>query len=141
MKRQRTHGKKKGFSLIELMVVIAIMAMLAGGVSIFLFGAKGDAEKARVRSDFAQLDSAIQMYRLKMSKYPESLEELMKPLPGQTDPYLQKVPKDPWGEPYQYRKVQGRYEIITLGADKTEGGDGSDGDLSSLDEDEDEEQQ
>jgi general secretion pathway protein G len=138
---KRIPGKKKGFSLIELMVVIAIMAMLAGGVSIFLFGAKGDAEKARVRSDFAQLDSAINLYRLKMSKYPESLEELTKPLPGHDEALLQKVPKDPWGEPYQYRKAQGRYEIFTLGADKTEGGEGSDGDLSSLDEDEDEEQQ
>lgn len=127
---------RRGFSLIELMVVITIMALLAGGVSIFLFGFKGEAESTRVRSDFKAIEDAIQLYRLKMHKYPESLDELTKPLPGHSEPLLKKVPKDPWGNPYNYRKVERGVEIYTLGADNADGGVDSDKDLSSLDEDE-----
>ncbi len=139
MRKNRRSAESAGFSLIELMVVICIMAMLAGGVSIYLLGAKGDAEKARVRSDFAQLDDAMKIYRLKMNKYPDSIEELTKPLPGHAEGLLKKAPRDPWGEPYIYKRVEDGFEIRTLGADKADGGTGSDADLSNLDEEEGEE--
>jgi general secretion pathway protein G len=133
--------KVRGFSLIELMVVVAIMAMLAGGVSLFLFGARGEAEKARVKSDFAQIEEALNLFRLKMNRYPESLDELTKPLPGQNEAMFQKgVPKDPWGEPYIYNRTETGFELWTLGADKAEGGSGSDEDLSNMDIDEGEEE-
>lgn len=138
MKSRRAPRAVGGFSLIELMVVIAIMAMLAGGVSLFLFGATTDAAQTRVRSDFAQLGEALKLYRLKKNRYPESLEELTQPLPGHAEALLDKIPKDPWGKDYRYRRIQGGYEIFTLGADDAEGGEGADKDLSSLDEDEEE---
>ncbi|MCU0723181.1 MAG: type II secretion system major pseudopilin GspG [Planctomycetes bacterium] len=124
-------GKRRGFSLIELMVVITIIAMLAGGVAIFLFGALGEAKQAAAKKDLASFETALSLYRMKAGKYPDSLEALTRPLEGQTEPYLKEVPKDPWGKDYDYQKREGGYLLRSFGADGTEGGEGENADVTN----------
>ena len=127
MRRER----KRGFSLIELMVVITIIAMLAGGVALFLFGALGEAKQAKAKADISDLDKAVQMYRMKALKLPESLDDLTKPLQGQTEAYVTVLPKDPWGKDYEYQKREGSYILRSLGADGAEGGEGENADVTN----------
>jgi general secretion pathway protein G len=125
------HGSRKGFSLIELMIVVTIIAMLAGGVALYLFGALGEARQATAKKDIAQFQTAIGLYRMKAGKFPDSLEELTKPLEGQTEAYMKEVPKDPWQKEYQYEKREGGYVIRSLGADGAEGGEGENADVTN----------
>jgi general secretion pathway protein G len=124
--------KNRGFSLIELMVVITIIAMLAGGVAIFLFGAVGEARQASAKSDISKFDTALALYRLKAGKYPESLEDLTKPVEGQKEAYLPDgVPKDPWGKDYDYQRTEAGYTLRSFGKDGAEGGEGEDADVTN----------
>ena len=135
MNQQR---KKKGFTLTELIVVIAILGLLmsAVGVAVYRWIAKG--EVARIQSDFHAIDLAIKGYYLDCKKTPTSLRDLVqKPagVEGWNGPYLEEaqVPLDPWNNPYKYRKMSGRkYEIISFGADGKQGGQEEDQDYSSI---------
>lgn len=128
----------RGFTLLELLVVLLIIALLAGYVGPKLFS---QVDKARVKSAHAQMKSlgdAMTRYRLDTGSYPTSeqgLAALVKEPPGAQDwggPYLSNnVPADPWGRPYQYN-VPGRVaeaEIVSLGRDGRQGGSGEDADL------------
>jgi len=125
-------GKKRGFSLIELMVVITIIAMLAGGVALYLFGALEEARAARAKSDITKFGSALAMYKLKSGKYPETLEDLTKPLKGMKKGFVEDaIPKDPWDNDYVYQRTDSGYELKSLGADGQEGGEGEDADIDN----------
>ena len=127
-----------GFTLLELLVVLAILAMIAtfAGPQVFkwLGGAKRDTAKIQIES----LSGGIDLYRLEVGKLPPDLEALVRKPSGVdkwNGPYLKKttLPKDPWDNPYVYRAPgeHGEYDLLSLGADNAEGGDGEDQDIVS----------
>ncbi len=117
-----------GFTLVELMVVIAILAILATTVGIYVFGALDDADQAKAKAEISNLKTAVKMYRIKNKRLPNTLDEVAQFL----DP--PKVPLDPWGNPYLYTKEgNSSFKIISYGADGAPGGSGVNADISSED--------
>ncbi|ACO77830.1 General secretion pathway protein G [Azotobacter vinelandii CA] len=134
--------RQRGFTLIELLVVLVILGMLAGLVGPRLFS---NVDKSKVKTAETQvkmLRGSLQTYRLDVGSYPttaQGLAALMK-APGDTrnwqGPYLEdEVPKDPWGNPYEYKapveNLQG-FALYSLGADGKPGGEGQDSDVGIL---------
>lgn len=127
-KDNRTICKNKGFTLIELMVVIAILAILATTVGIYVFGALDDADQAKAKAEISNLKTAVKMYRIKNKRLPNTLDEVA--------PFLDppKVPLDPWGNPYVYTKEgNSSFKIVSYGADGSPGGSGANADITSED--------
>lgn len=130
-----------GFTLVELLVVLAILGLLAGlvGPQVMKFLGSSKTKTAALQID--NLSSTLDLYRLELGRYPsseEGLEALVaKPsgIEGWNGPYLKngQVPKDPWGFDYQYRYPgeHGGVDIWTLGADNRDGGDGENADIKS----------
>ncbi len=137
-KLDRMARVQRGFSLIELLVVLVIMGLLAGIVAPNLFKNIDKAETEKARADIQNLTMALDSYRLDVGRYPENLRALIEK-PGSSNrwngPYLRKgLPKDPWDRDYQYRAPGdgGRpFDLFSLGADNTAGGSGSDQDVTS----------
>src|SRR5262244_165245 len=139
--RTRFFLDSRGFSLIELLVVIIILGLLAGLVGPRLFGRVGQSKQAAARAQIELFGAALDQYRLDVGSYPPSaagLDALVKNpnAPNWNGPYLKKnlVPVDPWGKPYQYKCCpgdHGDYDIWTLGADGAPGGEGENADVSS----------
>jgi len=131
---------QKGFTLIELIVVAAIIALLAGLVVPQFIKQE---EKATAKATKAQIElfgTALDTFRLDVGRYPTSQEGLqaLTQKPGGVDrwdgPYLKKeVPPDPWNKPYIYKSPgeHGPYDIISYGADGVPGGDGTGRDITS----------
>ena len=132
---------QRGFTLIELMVVMIILGLLAALVVPKMFG---KLETAKTNAAYAQIElfgTALDSYRLDVGKYPsssEGLESLISPVSGAEEwngPYLRKneIPLDPWGNPYIYEApgTHGDYDLYSLGADNSEGGEGEDRDVVS----------
>lgn len=114
---------KKGFSLIELMIVIVILGLLAAMVMPSLTGKGEEAKRDLVCVQMKSIyDGALDMYKIKNSVYP-STEEGLKLL-TQTDAYFKdaRMPKDSWGQEFIYLNNDGDIELVSLGADKKEGG-------------------
>jgi general secretion pathway protein G len=136
--------KEMGFSLIELLIVMVIMGLLAALVGPRMFGKVGKSKQNAARAQMALFETALDTYRLDVGKYPSTEQGLqaLRSKPSDEEkwdgPYLPKsVPKDPWGHPYTYiRMDNGEVEMISLGANGTEGGEGEDKDISSRDADE-----
>ena len=133
--------REMGFSLIELLIVMVIMGLLAALVGPRMFGKVGKSKQNAARSQAALFETALDTYRLDVGKYPTTEQGLqaLRTKPGGEEkwdgPYLSKaLPKDPWGHPYVYKLTDnGEVEIISLGANGTEGGEGEDKDISSRD--------
>ncbi|MEM9587058.1 MAG: type II secretion system major pseudopilin GspG [Planctomycetota bacterium] len=134
--------KRSAFSLVELIVVMVILGMLAGLVAIrtrgFLISSKQNAAKAEI----ANIVKALESFYASQGRYPttdEGIEVLAQRSEAWPEPFLNKLPKDPWKNPYEYISpgASEPYEVICLGADGREGGEGEDQDFSSvmLDED------
>ena len=98
---------RKGFTLIELMLVVIIIGVLAAMVMPRLVGRSEQARVARVHSDISSIGLALDLFEMDIGHYPDTLDDLLKN-PGLGDswkgPYLKKDPKDPWGRPYKYEK-------------------------------------
>ncbi|MGN6268861.1 MAG: type II secretion system major pseudopilin GspG [Sphingomonas sp.] len=135
-------GDEKGFTLVELMVVIVIIGLLAAIVTfnVLPMGDKARVEKAR--SDISTIDQALEMYKLQNLHYPstsEGLQALVRPSGSadssryQAGGYLRKLPADPWGRPYQYASPgqHGEADVWSWGADGKQGGEGVDADIGS----------
>ena len=134
-----------GFNLIEIMVVVVIMGILAALIVPKLMGRTDDARIIAAKQDIATLMQALKLYKLDNQRYPtteQSLQALVaKPTSGpaasgwKSGGYLDKLPKDPWGNPYQYLSpgIKGEIDIFSLGADGQPGGTGSDADIGSWD--------
>jgi len=131
-------SKRRGFTLLELLVVIVIIGLLAGYVAPRYFSQVGKSEIQVARAQIESLEKALDQYRLDMRRYPsaeEGLEALVaKPSNVHTwgGPYLKKaVPADPWGRPYVYRTPgqKGEFELISYGRDGKPGGSGDDADI------------
>lgn len=123
------HNAQAGFTLVELMVVVAIIALLATTAGVYLFGALDDADQAKAQAEIKALKSAVTGYMLKNNRrLPDSLDQVA---PFMDPP---KVPMDPWGNAYVYQKHDSRkYTILSYGADGTPSGDGINADVSSDD--------
>jgi general secretion pathway protein G len=143
--RRRPVRERAGFTLIEILVVIAVLAMLAALVAPNVFQHVGTAKDATARSQIELLGAALDAYRLDNGRYPstdQGLEALRVPPTTQPapsnwrGPYLRKdVPLDPWGVPYIYLNPgeinQNGYDLVSLGADGEVGGEGENADVVS----------
>jgi general secretion pathway protein G len=141
---KRINRGRRAFTLIELLVVLVILALLAGLVLPRLIGQIGRGSVATAKSQIAGFKTAISTYMLDHhGKPPSSLEDLISPPSNSGSgewkgPYLadaKSVPLDPWGLPYIYETpgpAGNEYEIISLGSDGKEGGEGEAADLSSV---------
>jgi general secretion pathway protein G len=140
--RQRRQG---GFTLVEIMVVVVIIGILGALVVPKLLGRTGESRVTAARVDIATLMSALKLYKLDNQRYPtteQGLQALVqKPTSGpaasgwKEGGYLEKLPKDPWGNPYQYLSpgLHGEIDVFSLGADGQPGGTGEDADVGSWD--------
>jgi general secretion pathway protein G len=119
-------GKRRGFTLLELLVVIVIIGLLAGYVAPRYFSQVGKSETQVARAQIDALEKALDHYRLDNRRYPTSEEGL-----AAIGPYLKKaVPMDPWGRAYVYRtSTKGDFELFSYGRDGKSGGTGEDADI------------
>jgi general secretion pathway protein G len=135
----------RGFTLIEIMVVITILGVLAALIVPRVVGRTDDAKVAAAKQDIASLMQALKLYRLDNGRYPTTEQGLqaliakptIEPMPGnwKQGGYIERssVPNDPWGEPYKYLNpgIRGEIDVFSLGRDKTNGGEGPDADIGS----------
>ena len=135
---KRDIKKEQGFTLIELLIVMVILGLLAALVGPRMFGKVGKSRQKAAKAQIALFETTLDTYRLDTSKYPTSEQGLqaLRTKPGGVErwdgPYLPKdVPLDPWGHAYEYRSPgeHGDYDIISLGADGTAGGEGENEDV------------
>lgn len=137
----RRSPNSRGFTLIELLVVLVIIGVLAALVVPNVLDRAEDARVTAARTDVNNLMQALKLYKLDNQRYPSSeqgLDALVKKPTVGTPPtnwkqYLEKLPNDPWGHPYQYANpgVKGDIDVYSFGADGRAGGDGRDADIGS----------
>jgi general secretion pathway protein G len=130
-----------GFTLIELMVVLVIIGVLAALIVPNVLDRADDARATAARTDVNNLMQALKLYRLDNQRYPtgeQGLQALVSkpsaaPAPPNWKPYLEKLPNDPWGRPYQYLNpgVKGEIDVMSFGADGQAGGEGKNADVGS----------
>ena len=130
-----------GFTLIELMVVLVIIGVLAALIVPNVLDRTDDARATAAKTDVNNLVQALKLYRLDNQRYPTAEQGLQAlivkpttaPVPGNWKPYLEKLPNDPWGRPYQYLNpgIKGEIDVMSFGADGQSGGEGKDADVGS----------
>jgi general secretion pathway protein G len=138
MRKIACSNTTKGFTLVELLVVLAILGLLAGLVGPQVMKFLGSSKTKTTRLQIEDLSATLDLYNLEIGGYPSALNALVQN-PGNTPnwngPYLKKaeVPKDAWGRDYLYRYPgqHGTFDLWSLGADGQEGGDGEDQDIKS----------
>jgi general secretion pathway protein G len=137
IERKRTRCLRRGFTLVEVIVVIAIIGILATMVIVRYAGKTDQARVAVAKAQISQIESAVIDFQGSCKRLPRSLDELVTQ-PGDCPNWNpggyfdgKRVPKDPWGHEYVYRLEGSDFEIISLGADGQEGGSGYNRDISS----------
>lgn len=133
----------RGFTLLEVMVVVVIIGILATLVVPKIIGRPDEARSIAAKQDIASLLQALKLYRLDNQRYPSTEQGLQaliskpkgEPVPQnwKTGGYVDRLPKDPWGKPYQYLNpgLRGEIDVFSLGADSAPGGEGNDADIGS----------
>jgi general secretion pathway protein G len=137
--------RQNAFTLIEVLVVVAILAILAAIVVPRIMDRPDEARRVAAKADTAAIVQALKLYRLDNGNYPQTDQGLaalvQKPTTNPVPPnwkqggYLDKLPKDPWGRDYQYLNpgVRGEIDVFSLGADGARGGEGSNADIGNWD--------
>jgi general secretion pathway protein G len=130
-----------GFTLIELMVVLVIIGVLAALIVPNVLDRTDDARVTAARTDVNNLMQALKLYKLDNQRFPtaeQGLQALVAkptspPVPPNWRPYLDKLPNDPWGRPYQYLSpgIKGEVDVMSFGADGVSGGEGKNADIGS----------
>jgi general secretion pathway protein G len=135
---RRSRKGAAGFTLIELLVVLVILGLLAAFVAPQVLNYLGRAKTDAASVQIQNISSILDLYRLDTGRYPERLEDLVEQpadAPNWNGPYIQRRDGliDPWGRPYEYRfpGQHGAYDLFTLGADGTPGGEGENRDVTS----------
>ncbi len=139
--RSLRRGLQRGFTLIELMVVLVIIGVLGALIVPNLLDRADDARRTAARTDITNVMQALKLYRLDNQRYPtteQGLQALVArptsgPQPNNWKPYIEKLPNDPWGNPYQYLNpgIKGEVDVMSLGANGQPGGEGNDADIGS----------
>jgi general secretion pathway protein G len=139
----RSARHSRGFTLIEIMVVVVILGILATLVVPKIMGRPDEARAVAAKQDLASIMQALNLYRLDNNRYPSTEQGLaalvqkptVEPMPSNYKPggYVSKLPIDPWGKPYQFLNpgVKSDIDVMSLGADGKPGGEGADADLGS----------
>ncbi len=137
--------QQRGFSLVEILVVLVILGLLVSVVAPTVLNRADEARVQKVYADFANIEAALKLYRLDNFNYPtteQGLEALV--APSGLDPvprnfkqggYLERTPMDPWGRPYLYLSPgdNGEFDLYSLGADGLTGGENQNADLGNWD--------
>jgi general secretion pathway protein G len=139
--RSTARAVQRGFTLIELMVVLVIIGLLAALIVPNVLDRADDARVTAARTDISNLMQALKLYKLDNQRFPtgeQGLQALVAkpsagPIPNNWKPYLEKLPSDPWGNAYQYVNpgVKGQVDVFSFGADGQSGGEGRDADIGS----------
>jgi general secretion pathway protein G len=141
--QQTRAAKLSGFTLIEVMVVVVILAILAAMVVPKLMSRPDEARVVAARQDISTIMQALRLYRLDNLRYPTTEQGLaalvarptVAPLPPnwKTGGYLERLPRDPWGNAFQYLNpgIRGEIDVFSFGADGVAGGEGLDADIGS----------
>ncbi|MGB4335067.1 MAG: type II secretion system major pseudopilin GspG [Chromatiaceae bacterium] len=134
-----SRSRRRGFTLVELLVVLAILGLLVGLVGPQVMKALGGSKTKTARIQIEDLSATLDIYRLELGRYPttnDGLQALVENTAGASNwngPYLKKnkVPQDPWGFDYQYRSPgeHGSFDLWSLGSDNREGGEGENQDI------------
>ena len=137
----KTLRRSRGFTLIEVMVVIVILGVLAALVVPKVMSRPDEARAVAARQDISAIMQALKLYKLDNRRYPtgeQGLQALVAkpataPVPDNWKSYLDKLPVDPWGNPYQYVMpgLKGEVDVMSFGADGLSGGEGFDADIGS----------
>ncbi len=135
--------KRRGFTLVEVLVVVVILGLLAALVVPRVVGRGEEAKRTAAAVQIREIEQALEMYRLDSSMYPttaQGLEALVakpsippEPRKYREGGYIRKLPVDPWGSPFVYRQPgdHGEYDLFSPGADGEEGGDGAGKDITN----------
>ncbi len=142
-KRKRRRSSERGFTLIEIMVVVTILAILIALVAPKMVGRTDQARRVSTKAQMKNIEGALQLYKLDNGIYPsteQGLEALVDvptvgviPKNWKEGGYLSKVPNDAWGNPFAYVSPgsNGEYDLVSYGADDEPGGEGDDADIES----------
>ena len=127
------YKKQDGFTLIEIMVVLIIIAIMASFVVPSVINRPDQARFTKVKNDILTIESALDLYKLDNGNYPSNDEGLEALIEDKDNLYLKRLPLDPWSEPYQYSNPgeNSKIDIFSLGADSQLGGNGNDKDIGN----------